>query len=121
MTIKIYDNHFEGCGTGISAPSDANVEIGANRFFACGKAIDLRAPESLLGALGLRPDTPPEMLREVISFIGASQRTEPEIAEKATSIGLFKWLSAGADTTTLVQGLATLYPYVQKILSMLPS
>jgi hypothetical protein len=120
MAIKIFNNHFENCGTGISAPSDANVEIGANSFVACGRAIDLRAPESLLGALGLSPETPLEVLREVLSFIGTSERTEPEIAEKATATGLFKWLSAGADTTTLVQGLAALYQYVPQILAALP-
>jgi hypothetical protein len=121
MVIKIFDNHFEGCGTGISTPSDANVEIGANRFVACGKAIDLRAPESLLGVLGLRPDTPLEVLKEVFKFIGASKRTEPEITNKVTSSGLLKWLSAGSDTTTVVQGLAALYQYVPQILAALPS
>ncbi|HEY9193880.1 MAG TPA: hypothetical protein VIO81_13500 [Methyloversatilis sp.] len=119
MTIKIYDNHFENCGTGISAPSDASVDIGANRFVACGKAIDLRAPESLLDALGLRPDTPLEVLKEVFSFIGAGQRTEPEIMEKAKSTGLFQWLSAGADAVALVQGLTALCPYVPQILATL--
>ena len=120
MVIKIYDNHFENCGTGISAPSDADVDIGANRFVACGKAIDLRAPESLLGALGLRPDTPLEVLKEVLSFIGSGQHTELEITEKTASTGIFNWLSAGADTATLVQGLATLYQYVPQILAALP-
>ena len=120
MAVKIYDNHFENCGTGISAPADANVVIGANRFVACGKAIDLRAPESLLGALGLRPDTPFETLREVLAFVGGGQRTTPEIAEKANSVGLLKWLSAGADTTTLVSGLASLYQHVPQILAALP-
>ncbi len=116
MAIKIYDNHFENCGTGISAPSDANIDIGANRFVACGKAIDLRAPKSLLGALGLQPDTPLELLKEALSFIGSGQHTEPQITEKAASTGLFNWLSAGADATTLVQGLASLYTYVPQIL-----
>ena len=119
MVIKIYDNHFENCGTGISAPSDANIDIGTNRFVACGKAIDLRAPESLLGALGLQPDTPLEVLIEVLSFIGSGQHAEPQITEKVASTGLFKWLSAGADATTLVQGLVSLYPQMPKILAAL--
>ena len=120
MPIKIYDNHFENCGTGISAPSDADIDIGANRFVACGKAIDLRVPESLLGALGLSAETPLEVLREVLTFVGSASRTEPEVAEKATSAGLFKWLSAGADATTLVSGLASLVPHVPQILAVLP-
>ncbi|WP_137885160.1 hypothetical protein [Pseudomonas sp. 2FE] len=119
MSIKIYDNHFENCGTGISAPADADIDIGANRFVACGKAIDIRTPESLFGALGLRNDTPPELLREVLSFIGNTHRAEAEIAEKAASVGLFKWLSASADTTTLISGLASLYQYVPQILAAL--
>lgn len=120
MAIKIYGNHFEGCGTGISAPADANLDIGANRFVACGKAIDLRAPETLLGALGLSPDTSPEVLREVLAYVGASRRSEPEIAEKVQAAGLFKWLSAGADTTTLVTGFAALVPYIPQILAAYP-
>ncbi|WP_146076060.1 hypothetical protein [Caldimonas caldifontis] len=120
MPIKICDNHFENCGTGISAPADADVDIGANCFVACGKAIDLRAPESLLGALGLNADTPLDVLREVLTFVGSAPRTEPEIAAKATSAGLFNWLSAGADTATLVSGLASLYQHVPQILAALP-
>jgi len=119
MVIKIYDNHFENCGTGISAPSDANVDIGTNRFVACGKAIDLRAPECLLGALGLRSDTPLEVLKEVLSFVGSGRHTELEISEKAKSTGLFNWLSAGANAATLVQGLSSLYQYVPQILAVL--
>ncbi|MCH4271785.1 hypothetical protein [Kerstersia gyiorum] len=119
MSIKIYNNRFENCGTGISAPADADVDIGANSFIACGKAIDLRGPESLLGFLGLKNDTPLHVLREVLCFVGKAQRTELEIQDKADSAGLFSWLSVGADTTTLVSGLASLYEHVPKILAAL--
>lgn len=122
MPIKIYDNHFYGGGRGIgiSAPADAEIDIGKNRFIACGKAIDIRAPESLLGALGLSPDTPLDSLREVLSFVRSAPRTHPEIAAKATSAGLLGWLSAGADATTLISGLASLYEHVPSILAALP-
>ncbi|WP_386341780.1 hypothetical protein O4D10_09180 [Xanthomonas citri pv. citri] len=117
MGIKIYNNHVEGCVTGISAPADANMDIGANRFIACGKAIDINTPGTLIGVLGLSPDTPPEVLREVLAYVGAGQRSEPEIAEKVETAGLFKWLAAGADATTLVTTLGSLFPYLPKILA----
>lgn len=120
MPINISNNHFENCGTGISAPADADVDIGANRFVACGRAIDVRAPESLLGALGLRGDTPLNVLREVLAFVGGDARTEPEIAAKAKSAGLLDWLSAGANVVTLASGLASLAPHVKQILAALP-
>lgn len=121
MTIKIHSNHIEGCGTGISAPADADIDITSNRFVACGRAIDIRAPESLLGVLGLNPDTPLPILREVLSFVGSAPRTGPEIIAKAASAGLLSWLSAGADTTTLISGFASLYEHVPTILAALAS
>ena len=120
MTIKIYDNYIENCGAGISAPSDADIDIQGNRFFSCGKAIDFRAPESLLGYLGLRPDTPLSKLREILSFMSASRRTESEITAKAESSGFSKWILAAGNTTTFVQGLVALYQHLPNILAMLP-
>lgn len=120
MYIKISENYIEGGGIGISVPAEAEVDIEKNRIIACGKAIEIRAPESLLGALGLRPDTPLDSLREVLSFIRSAPRTHPEIVAKATSAGLFGWLSAGADSTTLISGLASLYEHIPSILAVLP-
>lgn len=117
MVIKIYDNHIEGCAIGISAPADANLDIGTNRFVACEKAIDIRAPEALLGGLGLNPDTPLEVLYDVLAYLGADRRTGAEISEKVQSTGLLKWLSAGADASTLICGLGSLMPNIPQILA----
>lgn len=120
MAIKIYGNHFENCGTGISAPKDADLDIGANQFVACGRAIDLRDPPTLLQALGLREETPLPLVREVFAYVSSSQRSDPEVRSKAESIGLLKWLSAGADASTLISAIASMYPYVTAILAALP-
>lgn len=40
MTVKIYGNTIDNCGTGISTPKDADVEIGANVITNCGTAIE---------------------------------------------------------------------------------
>ena len=119
MTIRIFGNTFENCGTGISAPKDAHLEIGANQFFACGKAIDLRDPPSLMQAMGLKNDTPIPLVRELFEFVASARPEEPELRKKAESIGLLKWLSAGADASTLISAMANLYPYAAAILAAL--
>ena len=118
MTTKIYGNHFENCSTGISAPKDANLEIGSNKFVACGKAVDLRDPPSLMRALGLEGDTPVPVLREVLEYLATGQRSEAEVKAKVESVGLFKWLSAGADASTLASAVLSLHPYIPTILGV---
>ena len=115
MPIKIHGNYFENCGTGISAPTDSDLEIGANQFVACGKAIDLRDPPSLIRALGLRDETPMPLIREILAFVGATPRSELEVQSKSESIGLLKWLSAGADASTLASTVTALCKYVPAI------
>lgn len=119
MTIRIFGNHFENCETGISAPKDANLEIGGNQFVACGKAIDLRDPPTLMQAMGLRNDTPTPLVRELFEFAAAAQREEVELQSKAESIGLLDWLAAGANASTLIAALVSLGQYTPKILAML--
>ena len=121
MAIRIFGNSFENCGVGISAPADANVEMGGNRFTACGKAIDLREPQTLMRALGLSDDTPAPLVRELFEFLASAQRSKTEIAEKAESTGLFNWLAAGANAATLVSATMELYKHVPEILAALAS
>ena len=116
MAIKIYGNHFENCGTGISAPKDAHLEVGLNTFIACDKAVDLRDPPSLMQALGLKSDTPIPVLRELLEYLAAGQRSEADVKAKAESVGPFKWLSAGADAATLASAILSLQPNVPAIL-----
>lgn len=117
MTVRIFSNSFENCGTAISAPKDANLEIGTNQFVACGKAIDLRDP--LMHALGLRNDTPIALVRELFEFLAAGQRGNAELEKKANSAGLFKWLAAGADTSELISAASGLSSYAPAILAAL--
>ena len=120
MPIKISGNHFKNCEVGVSAPASSDLDIGSNRFVSCGKAIDLRNPSSLVEAIGLQSDTPMHLLREVFAFAAVSLRSESEIREKSESLGLFKWISAGADASTLVSAIASLYHHVPAILAALP-
>lgn len=118
MAINITNSKFNMCKGVISAPSDISIDINmdSNSFNLCGSVVHLRAPESLSGALGLKPDTPKDILLDVLSFISTSQKPAQEIEEKVRSAGLLEWLSAGANVTTLVQGLGELYPRAAKII-----
>ncbi|MBA3004113.1 MAG: hypothetical protein FP813_09725 [Desulfurivibrio sp.] len=122
MTIKISDCHFENCGTGVSAPKDAKLDMSNNKFVACKKAIELRDPPTLLETIGLANNTPLPLVREVFEFLVAGFPDEPAIRTKAESSGLFSWLSVGADTTTVVAGLMQLQQsgLIQAVLAMLP-
>ncbi|MBU2754509.1 hypothetical protein HFU84_12920 [Acidithiobacillus sp. CV18-2] len=122
MTIKIIDCHIQGCGTGISAPKDAPLEVSGTTIIDCRKAIELRDQPSFLSALGLSADTPPAVLREVFEFLSQSGSDLQAIHGKAESSGLFRWLSAGADASTLVGALVSVAQsgLVQSMLAMLP-
>ena len=122
MNVKIIDCRIENCGTGISAPADMKLDIRGTSIANCGQAIELRDPPSLLSALGLQPETPPAILREVLQFVSMGVSEPAAVKAKAESAGLLKWLAAGSDLTTVVGGIVGLAQsgYVQAALAMLP-
>lgn len=76
MAITIKDCKAINCGTGISVPNNmlADLDIDGFEGVDCGKVLevrdDARFPQtSLLGALGLTENTPPEILRELLTYL----------------------------------------------------
>lgn len=46
MPIKLKNNTFVNCGTGISAPESADIEAEGNKAFNTGKMFDIRKDEN---------------------------------------------------------------------------
>jgi hypothetical protein len=122
VTVKIIGGVIRNCGTGISAPKDAALEVTGTEISGCRVAIELRDPPSLLMALGLAPDTPPAVLKEVLAFMATGASDPASVRTKAEASGLLRWLSAGANSTTLIQGLVGIANsgLLQNVLAMLP-
>lgn len=122
MAIKIFGNTIDTCGTGISTPKDADVEIGTNNITNCGTAIELRDPPSFLASLGLREDTPTEKVVAVLNAIYSGATDESAIEKEIKKIGLLDYLSGAANLTTLVSGFYQLSnsSLVQQALALLP-
>ncbi len=120
MKIRITNSSFDRVGTVVSAPDGTDVGIDGSRFKDVGMVVELRDPPSVLAYLGLAPDTPPEAVREMLKFLSSGFSDSPSVQAKAESLGLFKWLSAGADMTTLVTNFVSLASReaLQKVLSM---
>lgn len=121
MVVKIYDNKIVKCGVGISTPKDANVEIGTNDFQDCGIAIELRDPPSFLESVGLMPDTPIEKVVAILKSIDKGDIDDKNLESEMEKRGLFEYLSAGANVSTLVSALVQLSTsdQIQQVLSLL--
>jgi hypothetical protein len=102
MTVKIYGNKITNCGTGISTPKDADVEIGTNHITDCGVAIELRDPLSFIESIGLSPDTPVEKVLVVLEAISNGKNRESDIVDEVKKSGLLDYLSGAANITSLV-------------------
>lgn len=104
MALILNNVRIDNCGTGISAPKDANIHATALEITNTKQAIELRDPPSILQTLGLPGNTPPTYLIEAFQILEASstQASEQRI-EKLRASKLVKWLGITADVT----GLAT--------------
>jgi len=122
MVVKIYGNKISNCGTGISTPSDANVEMGNNEITDCGKAIELRDPPSFIESIGLNPDTPTEKIISVLNAIQNGATEKILIEEEIKKAGLLDYLSASSSVVTLVSAFYQISSssLVQQALAMLP-
>jgi len=108
MPIKMTDCSATGCVVGLEAPADADIEMVSTHFADCGTGVRITAPSGLVGALGLRADTPPEAVASVLRGLIAAPATRDEVARRVNSTRLVDWLGAGASVTTLVEGLVKL-------------
>ena len=120
MTIKIYNNTMIDCGVGISSPKDANVEIGANNFKNCGTAIELRDPPSFIEHIGLRADTPVEKVIAILQSIDNGELNNKNLDHEIEKSGLFDYLSAGANASTLISAFMQLSAsdQIQQVLAL---
>lgn len=121
MTVKIYDNKIIDCGVGVSTPKDADVEIGTNDFQNCGIAIELRDPPSFLESIGLMSDTPIEKIVAILQSINKGDMDDKNLESEIEKSGLFDYLSAGANTSTLVSAFMQLSTsdQIQQVLTLL--
>ena len=103
MAIKIFNNHISGSTIGISAPKNANIDIGANAIINCGTAIEIRDEVSLRAVLGLSKEAKAEDISMIFQAINNSPTLDTAI-ETARSSGAESLLSAGANITTLISG-----------------
>ncbi len=122
MTIKIFGNKITNCGTGISTPKDANVEIGNNDITHCDIAIELRDPPSFIESIGLKSDTPTDKIVSVLTAILNGATDKVSIEAEVKKIGLLEHLSGAANISTLVSAFYQLSSssLVQQALALLP-
>jgi len=69
MAIKITDCHFENNGTGIKAPTSAEIDMSGTSFKGNGKAMDIYVSAADLRQLGLPENTPQEYIQEAIQIL----------------------------------------------------
>ena len=106
MAIKITDCHFENNGTGIKAPTSAEIDMSGTSFKGNGKAMDIYVSADDLCQLGLPENTPQEYIKEVIQIL-QGQKGQPEEVQVASisDSSLFKWLGHAASVSSIASGI----------------
>lgn len=106
MPLIITDCHFENNGTAIKAPTSANIQMSGSTFIDNGKAIDIYVSAVDLQKLGLPPDTPQELLKEIITTLqGMPFNTAVEKVNAVKQSQLFNWLGAASSASTIATAL----------------
>jgi hypothetical protein len=122
MQNKITVDTIVGCGTAISAPADANIEISVTTIAGCQKAIELRDPPSLMESLGLPSDTSPSLLSDLFRQLQKPNLSQDYVSSCIGQSKLREFLGAGADISTVTAAIWNLYQsnLVQAILKAIP-
>ena len=106
MAIKMTNCHFENNGTGIKAPTSAEIDMSGTTFRGNGKAMDIFVSKVDLYKLGLPENTPQEYLREVIETLeGLKGHPQDKQIESISDSSLFKWLGHSASVATIGSAL----------------
>lgn len=106
MAIKMTDCHFEGNGTGIKAPTSAEIEMSGTTFKDNGKAMDIFVSAADLKSLGLPEDTPQEYIKEVLQILDhGKELPKTEQLQSISNSNLFKWLGHGASIASIGSAL----------------
>ncbi|MBB3806429.1 hypothetical protein FHR51_002581 [Xanthomonas arboricola] len=91
------------CVTGISLPSDCQIKIVGSRVVDCETGVMIRDSSEFLEKIGLKSDTPPEELLEVLRGMASGHPPASSVKKKIAG-----WLTSAADLTTVLGGLAQL-------------
>ena len=106
MPIIIKDCQFNSNGTGIKAPTSADIQMSGTKFVDNGKAIDIYVSVVDLQKLGLPNDTPQELLVEIISIL---QSMPPHFDDEQISVvkksRLVDWLGAAGSVSTIASSI----------------
>lgn len=60
---------IENCGVGINAHAGVDIQLERTTFARTGQAVVIRDGPTALSALGLPPDTPPQLVLEALQAI----------------------------------------------------
>lgn len=116
MGLILKDVRIDNCGTGISAPKDADINVDGLEITNTACAIELRDPHAFLQSLGLPKDTPPNYLIEALKILeDSSSQSAGARVEKLRDSSLIKWLGVTADLTGI--GTALLSAQSQGLIS----
>ena len=111
IRAKITNASFNNVHTAISLAngSNADIEIDKVTLNNCVKGIEERDPPSLLGSLGLPPETPADLVLEVLRELrdkpGAGPAEQQEIIKASK---LWPFAERAANLTVVFQGLAAI-------------
>jgi hypothetical protein len=73
------------------------------------KAIEVGDPRELRQSLGLSPETPFPVIKEMLNWLYKQKVASPqEVESRATELRLRNWLAAGASVDTVVAALRQL-------------
>ncbi len=104
MSITINDCHFENNGTGIKAPTSADIQMSGTKFVNNGIALDIYVSAADIQTLGLPAETPQEFIKEVISALQGTN-IESEKMKVVEESRLFKWIGNTASLSTIATAL----------------
>lgn len=109
MAIKINNSNFEYNDTGMRTPSSADVTVDGSRFANNTIGIDIYLTSDNLAEVGLRNDTPKEIIDSVNSIL-ISDRDKPKesLIKRLESSGIVSWINASASATSVIQAIAAL-------------
>lgn len=102
MALRLKNVRIDNCGTGISAPKDAQIHADGLEITNTRRAIELRDPPGLLQSLGLPTETPPPHLIEALKLLeGSLTLPQEQRIERLRESSLIKWLGVTADLSGL--------------------
>lgn len=116
---------FIDCDIGVQVSESVSVTAEDSLFQSCGVGIQILDRASLVHALGAKQSIPNEVLLELLQLVLLQQSTPVErIVVEASKLRFKDYLEAGANMTTVVEGLLASMPMVMawiERLSSLPS